>query len=396
MACAVGLTAAYLAPFGLHLVWVAPVAALGLWYALLGRRVLTAGDRRTALVFAAGLVVLTFLAAWINPSLAALQCVTLPLVWWVILPHRRNAIILSTLLILAGAAGQWLAFPPGRSLGQQAWVAGALPLIVLAANLIGGRWLDQVIRWGQDRMSRAGQLDAAQARTVVLEREAAAYEERSRIAADIHDTIAQDLAGLAMLGERVRRQALAVRAASTPQDRDRLGDGLVQAADTLTTATRTALAETRALVAATMSVRIGSSLGDALRRVAAGFERETGLAIAVEAADDKLAREAEVVLLRCAQEGLANVRKHAQAGHVVIAVTVADGTATLSVTDDGVGLPEGQVLGRGFGLDGMRERLAMVGGDLRLEPAAGPGSGCRLVATLPADPAHPAAPARGQ
>ena len=101
----------------------------------------------------------------------------------------------------------------------------------------------------------------------------------------------------------------------------------------------------------------------------------------VEAEVAGLDRELEVVLLRCAQEGLANVRKHARASTVSIAVAWNDGQVVLDVRDDGVG-PGTAVPGEGgFGLAGMRDRVALVGG--RIEFGAGDGGGTVLRVVVP-------------
>jgi signal transduction histidine kinase len=103
--------------------------------------------------------------------------------------------------------------------------------------------------------------------------------------------------------------------------------------------------------------------------------------VSVEVDADGLDRELEVVLLRCTQEALANVRKHARAARVRVTVAADSAAVTLEVSDDGVG-PGEAVPGRGgFGLAGMRDRVALVGGRL----AFGPGStgGTVLRVTVP-------------
>ncbi|MES1169216.1 MAG: ATP-binding protein, partial [Leifsonia sp.] len=87
----------------------------------------------------------------------------------------------------------------------------------------------------------------------------------------------------------------------------------------------------------------------------------------------------EVVLLRCAQEGLANVRKHAGAHRVRVELGAADGFASISVVDDGRGFDPEQAA-PGFGLGGLRDRLGLVGGDLAVDGAAG---ATTLTARLP-------------
>jgi signal transduction histidine kinase len=84
------------------------------------------------------------------------------------------------------------------------------------------------------------------------------------------------------------------------------------------------------------------------------------------------------VLLRCAQEGLANVRKHSAAANARVELTVASGDARLVLSDDGRGFPAEQR--SGFGLTGLRDRLALAGGTLEVDGTPG---ATALTATLP-------------
>ena len=145
---------------------------------------------------------------------------------------------------------------------------------------------------------------------------------------------------------------------------------------------RNALAETRALVASGAAVGADGGLAIALRRLGERFQRETGIVVSV-AADEHAAldRDGEVVLLRCAQEALANVRKHSGATTASLALVDSDGTVVLTISDDGAGFDPAKD-SSGFGLAGMRERLGLVRGTL--EVAATPGGGATLVASMPA------------
>lgn len=96
-----------------------------------------------------------------------------------------------------------------------------------------------------------------------------------------------------------------------------------------------------------------------------------------------LDREGEVVLLRAAQEGLANVRRHARARSVRLALR-SSGQASgrsveLVVEDDGVGMTPQTA--EGFGLRGMRDRVRSGGGEVSIGPAEG--GGTRVVVRLP-------------
>ncbi len=119
------------------------------------------------------------------------------------------------------------------------------------------------------------------------------------------------------------------------------------------------------------------ALGDAVDRLVSRFRAETGITIDLNLKLDSegvLARESQLVLLRCLQEALANVRKHAAATRVDVRVSAeVDGTARLTVADDGRGFDVG-ARRDGFGLDGMAERVALAVGQWRCRraPAAGP------------------------
>jgi signal transduction histidine kinase len=88
----------------------------------------------------------------------------------------------------------------------------------------------------------------------------------------------------------------------------------------------------------------------------------------------------EVVLIRAAQEGLANVRKHAAARFVTVSVAYGEADVTLTVADDGAGFTPGDC--SGFGLTAMRARVEQVGGTLDVDTA--PGHGATLTVRIPA------------
>jgi signal transduction histidine kinase len=158
----------------------------------------------------------------------------------------------------------------------------------------------------------------------------------------------------------------------------------VQGAETLALIednARAALAETRSLVAGRAAVGVeDGGITDSLSRLAQRFSRETGITVGVEAGEvPPLERDTEVVLLRVAQEGLANVRKHSGAGNAVVQLRFEGDAARLAVRDDGGGF-DPSAASNGYGLAGMRERLALVGGDLEVSSGTG---GTTLTATLP-------------
>jgi signal transduction histidine kinase len=144
------------------------------------------------------------------------------------------------------------------------------------------------------------------------------------------------------------------------------------------------LAEARAVVAAFRPVALdGSTLVEALERLADRFARETGLPVRVDtgALDGvpALRTDEEVVLLRGAQEALTNVRRHAGASAVVLRLARIGGQVSVHVEDDGVGFDPGSVTVSG--LEGLRGRVAEVGGEVDVSSA--PGAGTRVTVRVP-------------
>jgi signal transduction histidine kinase len=120
----------------------------------------------------------------------------------------------------------------------------------------------------------------------------------------------------------------------------------------------------------------------ALERLAQMVVDQSGLKLDIEAqlGGERLPSEIETALYRIVQEALTNITKHAQAHCVSIVLSRATGTVTAIIEDDGCGF-DPRVAHDGMGLDGMRERLALVGGRLKVESR--PGGGATLVALVP-------------
>jgi signal transduction histidine kinase len=92
----------------------------------------------------------------------------------------------------------------------------------------------------------------------------------------------------------------------------------------------------------------------------------------------------EQALFRVAQEALANVARHSQAGHVEVILSRPGDDVLLEVKDDGRGFAPASALGRGMGLRSMRERMAALGGELAVDSK--PGEGTRILARCKAAP----------
>lgn len=343
----------------------------GAWAALLGVAVVYVAYGRVAVANpgAPHDVILTLINAGLlllgtafNPNIAILQGVIYPLVWHTA-RSVKAAYILNPVIALAVFAGMWVF--AGWS---NPWLGLGTAFFSLAFSLAMGAWIVSMMRHGDERSRLLDELEAAQEQLAARNREVGASAERERIARDLHDTIAQNLTAIVMHAQRLDKARRGGRAVST--DDLTLIESL--ASESLT--------EARTLVAAMTPLDIESGLEDALRRLADRFERETGVSVTVAAVG--VDREREVVALRCVQEALANVRKHAEARSVDVRVEVEDGTVTVNVQDDGVGLPEHVRDGAelGFGLAGMRSRLASVGGTLHITSIGG---GTLLTARIP-------------
>ena len=191
-------------------------------------------------------------------------------------------------------------------------------------------------------------------------------EERGRIARDLHDQIGQALTAL-LLG--LERQLERPDAAAIAGLRE------------LTAAT---LADVRR-IALDLRPAVLDELGlaAALERFARDLEARYGLTVSVLVdLPSRLPRTTETVLYRVAQEALTNVVRHARAREAAVVATAVGGSLQLVVEDDGVGFDvEALAPAQQIGLLGMRERLELLGGTLRIESS--PGSGCGVHARLP-------------
>lgn len=197
-------------------------------------------------------------------------------------------------------------------------------------------------------------------------------EERGRIARDLHDQIGQSLTALLLGLDRQLERAVPLPADAQAE--------LLRlrrlAAVTLADVRRIALDLRPSLLD-----ELG--LAAALRRFAREQHERYGIAVTVLAeVPERLSRQVETVLYRVAQEALTNVVRHARATEASIVVTVSRGSVQLVVEDDGVGFdPAALAPAERIGLIGMRERLELLGGSLRLESA--PGGGCSVHGRLP-------------
>jgi signal transduction histidine kinase len=254
---------------------------------------------------------------------------------------------------------------------------------VQIAAISGGFQInDQMIRLNAERE------EAFHAREIALEenaglhmqlltqaREAGVLDERQRVAREIHDTVAQGLAG-------VIAQLHAVDGTDDGAQRRRhLDSALDLARDSLTEARRT-------VQAIGPPALESSQLPEALAEVSSKWS--AAQSVPVELVTTGEARpmhpEVEVTLLRITQEALTNVAKHAEAGRVGITLSYMEDQLAIDVRDDGLGFEPGRVKasgkGDGYGLSAMRQRVGRLDGRLSIESE--PGRGTVVSASVPA------------
>ncbi|MEA2449378.1 MAG: hypothetical protein QOG63_1310 [Thermoleophilaceae bacterium] len=209
--------------------------------------------------------------------------------------------------------------------------------------------------------------------------------ERMRLAAEVHDGLAQDLA-LAM--RELALLELDVDAATARASRERLREA-VAAAHQIVRAR---------LVELSSSAPLGG-LRTALADVCDRFARR-GLAVDVDAPGELLAVEpaTTAVVMRILNEALTNAEKHAGASRVAVRVTRANGTLELRVEDDGAGFDTAAAAGPGeghLGLTVMRQRAGDAGGDVEVRSELGAGTVVTARVPLALGPVEPLRSAHG-
>jgi len=225
----------------------------------------------------------------------------------------------------------------------------------------------------------AGQVSLAirNASAYLQSEELAISEERSRIAREIHDGVAQMLAFAALKLDLVERLMT--------KDPAKAAAELEQAKETV----RESIREVRRSIFALRPVDLERyGFAETVRRYALDFGQQNEVKVEVEIGPlPELSLKSETVLFRIFQEAMHNVAKHAKAQNVQVRLgTTEDGMAFVCVRDDGVGFDVDQVADRvtsagGLGIKQMRERVEARGG--RLEIHAAPSRGTELYAAVP-------------
>jgi signal transduction histidine kinase len=207
------------------------------------------------------------------------------------------------------------------------------------------------------------------------QRLAATEDERARWARELHDETLQSLSAL----------RIGLSSAARSERPDALERAVGQAVNQL----EDAIANLRALItdlrpAALDELGVQAAVeGLAERTARHGLEVDVSIDLAYEhgRAGARLVSDLETALYRIVQEALTNASKHGNAKRAVVEISERDATVQLTVRDDGDGFDPGAKTD-GFGLLGMRERVELLGGKLRLDSA--PGSGTSVRVSIPA------------
>jgi signal transduction histidine kinase len=246
--------------------------------------------------------------------------------------------------------------------------------VVVAHDKIGPdpRFSDDDLRLAEQFATRAAVAvdQSARVARIALQRVVDAQElERRRLARELHDQTGQELTSV-IFGLKAVEEAPdeASRAAAVEQVRAQVLETL-QDVRRLAVELRPKALDDYGLVAA-------------IERLVQTFAEQVGIRVEFEPnlPGGRLATEVETALYRMVQEALTNIAKHAQAGEVSIVLTRSADAVSAIVEDDGRGFDTREAR-EGMGLDGMRERLGLLDGKLKIE--SGPGKGTTLVAEVP-------------
>ena len=306
------------------------------------------------------------------------------------------AIAASTVMVVAA-----LWFHNGGPAGSQLQLPMVLgPAFGAAFAVVTGLAYRALYLEAENQRLAAEELRRTRAELARSQHDAGTLAERTRLAREIHDTLAQGFSSIVLMG-RSAEQAL--DAGDTGLARNRLR--------TVQDTAAANLAEARNFVRGLQSPDLEqSSLVDSLRRLCAQTETEAaarGAALScrleVEGTPAELPNPYRTTLLRAAQSSLANVWAHANAGTAVVTLSFLGSEVAMDIFDDGAGFDPAAVPNRadgsGYGLMSLRDRVVALAGTLDLESA--PGEGTVVAIRLPLEGGTPpgtqaGAPGKGE
>ncbi|NED72580.1 sensor histidine kinase [Streptomyces sp. SID9944] len=325
-----------------------------------------------------------FVLTWLNPFFA----------FYAVIGYYTATVQLPRRLVRAGLAltavtmaGSEIGGMPPR--GTVAWSGFAVVLGVnIAIVSLFTRFADQEQRRAVAQAETIAELErtntalqqaldenaALHAQLLVQAREAGVADERRRLAAEIHDTLAQGLTGI----------IAQLQVVSSAPDLTTARTHLERAA----ALARHSLGEARRSVHNLAPVELeDTALPEALKSTVAAWGERTGARadFTVTGTAEQLHDEVSATLLRIAQEALSNTARHARAARVGVTLSYMGDEVILDIRDDGAGFDPAAVPARtragGFGLAGMRARAERIAGSVTVESE--PGQGTAVSARVP-------------
>ncbi|HEX2909196.1 MAG TPA: sensor histidine kinase, partial [Chloroflexia bacterium] len=211
--------------------------------------------------------------------------------------------------------------------------------------------------------------------------ELATIEERNRLAREIHDSLGHYLTAINIQLEKAMLQ-----------HDDRPEEAMQTISDTKRLASEALQDVRRSVATLREQAQPAFSIVEKLNTLVDDVRNNNHFEIklVIEGSEENFSNRILQTLYRVAQEGLTNIQKYARPRQVLVRLELAKTEAHLLIQDDGAGfdvtklLKPGQVRLGGYGLQGIRERLELVGGNFKLESS--PGSGTTLRVTAPKDP----------
>lgn len=337
----------------------AALAAIAVATPTVGRRVIT--SRRSnwaAAAFAATTVTLWVVAVWSSPVAIA----AIPAMYPVLFASLSlgAALCVTGLVTLTPLA---ITLLTDGMHSPYLTIAAACTLVGLVAAPVIGTMIMTSMRQRARLSTLIDDLKESRAESARLSHEAGVAAERERLAREIHDTLAQGFTSIITLAQAVEAELDGATAAA------RAHIALIGAT------ARENLGEARGMVTQLTPTALDQgSVSAAIQRLCERLSAETGITVttAISRPLPELGMATDVVLLRAAQEALTNVAKHSRASSAHLKLAPAAENVRLTVVDNGVGFSAASM--EGFGLRGMRTRIAQVGGTIFVSATAGGGA----------------------
>lgn len=322
--------------------------------------------RGLAIVWIIVLTLLWAVLTWLSPE-GAFLVFPLFFLYLHLLPGPAGvATVVVTCAFAILALGLHLGFSIGGVIG---------PIVGAGVALLIGLAYRALTREAQERERLLAELMRTREQLARTERAQGALAERSRLAREIHDTVAQGLSSIQMLLRAAERDASEASLEYLQLARETAAENL---------------AETRQIVRELTPGRLDGGLAAALERLGREQSELAGIVIHVTADRAELPMETQTALLRLAQGALSNVVRHSGANSASVQLRieddVANNIAVLEVNDDGRGFDlvaaeSASHVADSFGLRAMRERVGQLGGEFAL--VSRPGKGTEVIARLP-------------